>query len=87
MSSRSKVPVVGAFTGAVHGFTTRVLTDGRSLHPDQRAGLVAHTYWPSLPAARLPGLGSAPPAGAPDISYPHILSPSITTATNPATRV
>ena len=85
--ARPSYPVIGAFNGPMHPFASSFLTQGRSLHPMQRIGDVAHTGWPSEGAGATPGLGNAPPAGGPDLKLPLQLSFSLTTATNPAARV
>ena len=82
-----KYNITGAIVGPLHAFASRLLTDGRSLHPLQRTGEVDHTGWPSIPAARTPSISDAPHAGGPQLAYPNVLNISITTATNPAARV
>lgn len=85
--ARKTVPIVGAFGGATHTFNTAVLTDGRSLHPLQRLGLVAHSGWPNMGTPRLAGVDTAPPAGGPALGGPPLLDTSITAALRTHTMV
>ena len=85
MARRQKVAVTGGIAGPMHIPTAYLLNGGRSLHPLQRTGAVSHSGYSPLPAAAQAGQGSAPAAGAPDLTYPARLTPGITS--NPALRV
>lgn len=91
MAQQSMFNAVGAIIGLNHGFGSRFLQDGRSLHPLQRVGNVDHTGWPSIPVQWLPRPGGGPPVGVGTydhiIAYPKTYDPSITTAVTAATRV
>lgn len=81
-----KINVAGAITGPNHVFANNVLTDGRSLHPLQRLGLVSHSGYPNIGAAGRP-FGAAPPAKGPVQDRLSILTPSSGLQLNPALRV
>lgn len=85
----NRVAIIGAITGPMHNFSSRVLTAGRSLHPLQRIGSVSHSGYPSVGAASVPGFQSGPPAAPnPLTGYPPTLNISIVQATGHAgTRV
>ena len=68
---------VGGLTGQAHVFTP-YRTDGRSLHPLQRSGDVAHSSVAVIPAGSYPGLGKAPGAGRMHLTNPPMLHVSIT---------
>lgn len=88
--ARNQIPIVGAIVGPMYDFATRVLFDGRSLHPLQRIGDAGHSGFPSIGAGTPSGFGDAPDAAPPSMAalgYPHILSPAITTPSIPASRV
>lgn len=80
--ARPVLNISGAFIGPNHGFASRVLTDGRSLHPLQRSGAVAHLGFAVEPAAGQPGLGTGPAAAGPNLGMPHVLNVSIVSATH-----
>lgn len=79
--ARNIIPAAGAFTGSNHQFTT-FLTQGRSLHPMQRVGLVDHSGFGVVPAASPYTMGSnARPAKATNLKFPNMLNTSIIAAT------
>ena len=62
----------GGFRGFMH-LPIAYLTDGRSLHPSQREGMVPHSGFSVIPAQAPPSLGGAPPARASDLALPSTL--------------
>jgi hypothetical protein len=74
-------PIAGAFQGAMH-IRTPFLTDGRSLHPLQRLGMVPHSGMAVYPASGVPGMHSnLYPAKASNLMFPNTLNTSIIAAT------